>query len=99
LGSDRSPVSSYCTQISYQFDPIGAKSDRETSGEQPNELENDLVDSFKANVVGNIHLFNLYMPLILKGREKKVVALSSGLADNNAAIEIGIDVSNSDLNF
>ena len=40
-----------------------------------------MLDTFNINVVGNIHLFNLYMPLVLKGRDKKVFALSSGLAD------------------
>jgi NAD(P)-dependent dehydrogenase (short-subunit alcohol dehydrogenase family) len=32
-------------------------------------------------VVGNIHLINIFMPLILKGDQKKVITLSSGLAD------------------
>ncbi len=33
------------------------------------------------NVVGNIHLFNLAMPLIHQGRAKKVIAISSAVAD------------------
>jgi NAD(P)-dependent dehydrogenase (short-subunit alcohol dehydrogenase family) len=45
-------------------------------------LEKDLLHTFQANVVGNIHLFNLFMPLILKGKTKKVLAISSGMADN-----------------
>jgi NAD(P)-dependent dehydrogenase (short-subunit alcohol dehydrogenase family) len=36
---------------------------------------------FDVNVLANIHLFNLFTPLILKGREKKVVTISTGLAD------------------
>ena len=36
---------------------------------------------FASNVTGNIHLFNLTIPLILKGRAKKIIAISSGLAD------------------
>ena len=35
----------------------------------------------KVNVVANIHLYNLFMPLILKGQAKKVIAISSGFAD------------------
>ena len=31
--------------------------------------------------MGVIHLFNLYLPLILKGKDKKVIVLSSGMAD------------------
>jgi NAD(P)-dependent dehydrogenase (short-subunit alcohol dehydrogenase family) len=37
--------------------------------------------SYKSNVVGNIHLFNLFLPLILKGTHKKVIFISSGHAD------------------
>ena len=40
-----------------------------------------MLKSFEVNVVGNVHLFHLFMPLILKGRVKKVVAISSGTAD------------------
>lgn len=40
-----------------------------------------MLESFNINVVGNIHLFNLYMPLILKGKVKKVATISSGMAD------------------
>ncbi|SPJ76033.1 related to protoporphyrinogen oxidase [Fusarium torulosum] len=47
----------------------------------PELLENDLLKSFKVNVVGNFHLFNLFTPLVLKGRGKKVVAISSGMSD------------------
>ncbi|KAF9771645.1 hypothetical protein IL306_010701 [Fusarium sp. DS 682] len=47
----------------------------------PNELEKDLKMGFDVNVVSNIHLFNLFMPLILKGKVKKVVTISTGLAD------------------
>ncbi|KAM0330606.1 hypothetical protein ACHAQA_003555 [Verticillium albo-atrum] len=49
--------------------------------ETPQELEEDLLKSFKINVVGVVHLFNLYMPLILKGNVKKVITISTGFAD------------------
>lgn len=45
------------------------------------ELEDDLKMLFDVNVVANIHLFNLFIPLILKGKEKKVITISTGLAD------------------
>lgn len=44
-------------------------------------LEDELIQSFKTNVVGNIHLFNLFLPLILKGNTKKIITISSGMAD------------------
>jgi NAD(P)-dependent dehydrogenase (short-subunit alcohol dehydrogenase family) len=44
-------------------------------------------------VVGNIHLFNLFLPLVLKGDVKKVIAISSGMADleltNNFKLDLG----------
>lgn len=37
--------------------------------------------NFRVNVVGNIHLFNLFTPLIQKGQAKKVIYISSGMAE------------------
>ncbi|OAA80550.1 NAD(P)-binding domain protein [Akanthomyces lecanii RCEF 1005] len=59
----------------------------------PDGLDNDLRRSFDINVIGNIHLFNLFMPFVLNGRVKKVVALSTGMADldlvNDYSIQVG----------
>jgi NAD(P)-dependent dehydrogenase (short-subunit alcohol dehydrogenase family) len=45
------------------------------------------------NVLGNIHLINLFMPQILKGQARKVTIISSGMADteltNNYDIDLG----------
>ncbi|PWY68968.1 NAD(P)-binding protein [Aspergillus sclerotioniger CBS 115572] len=54
------------------YDPIGVL------GQQPDILENELMTMFQVNVVGNIHLFNLFVPLVRKGEVKKVIAISSG---------------------
>ncbi|KAH7380059.1 hypothetical protein BKA66DRAFT_132569 [Pyrenochaeta sp. MPI-SDFR-AT-0127] len=58
-------------------------------GRNPVKLENELIGMFRTNVVGNIHLFNLFMPLILKGDIKKVITLSSGMADLEAVRTFG----------
>ncbi|KAG9494897.1 hypothetical protein J7337_013126 [Fusarium musae] len=50
-------------------------------GEEPERLEEDMLESFKINTLGNIHLFNLALPLIRKGQAKKVISISSGMAD------------------
>lgn len=50
-------------------------------GKDPETLEKDLSDSFNTNVIGTIHLINLFMSLILKGEKKKVITLSTGFAD------------------
>ncbi|KAA8642704.1 hypothetical protein EYZ11_012319 [Aspergillus tanneri] len=57
------------------YDPIGVL------GQQPEALEESLLKCFKINVIGNIHLFNLFMPLIQKGQVKKVISISTGQAD------------------
>ncbi|KAF7505277.1 hypothetical protein GJ744_001064 [Endocarpon pusillum] len=71
-----------------QFDaysPIGEL------GEEPEKLDEFADKLFKTNVIGNIHLFNLFMPLVLKGKAKKVIAITSGHADlefiNNFDVE------------
>ncbi|PNP84185.1 hypothetical protein FNYG_02873 [Fusarium nygamai] len=50
-------------------------------GEEPERLEEDMLESFKINTLGNIHLFNLALPLIRKGQAKKIISISSGMAD------------------
>ncbi|OQV10210.1 hypothetical protein CLAIMM_14239 [Cladophialophora immunda] len=47
----------------------------------PDVLDKGLVDSFNVNVVGVIHVINVFLPLIKKGSAKKVVLISSGMAD------------------
>ena len=43
-------------------------------------------------MIGNIHLFNLFTPLILKGQAKKVIAISSGQADLDLISKFSIDL-------
>ncbi|PQE17480.1 short chain dehydrogenase protein [Rutstroemia sp. NJR-2017a WRK4] len=68
------------------YDPIGALSDK------VEELEDVTSKLFKTNIIGNIHFFNLFLPLVMKGKVKKVIAISSGHGDldsiNNNEIEI-----------
>jgi NAD(P)-dependent dehydrogenase (short-subunit alcohol dehydrogenase family) len=56
------------------------------------ELEDVTSKHFKTNIIGNIHFFNLFLPLVMKGKVKKVIALSSGHGDlewiNNNEIEV-----------
>jgi short-subunit dehydrogenase involved in D-alanine esterification of teichoic acids len=48
-------------------------------GKDPEGLEKDIVESFMVNVVGNVHMFNVFPPLIEKGSDKKVVTITSGI--------------------
>ncbi|KAK1963306.1 short-chain dehydrogenase [Colletotrichum sublineola] len=62
-------------------------------GDTPQQLEEDLLHAFKVNVIGNIHLFNNYMPLVMKGNVKKVIVIGSGLADNDLTNQYRLDLS------
>jgi NAD(P)-dependent dehydrogenase (short-subunit alcohol dehydrogenase family) len=45
---------------------------------------------FQVNVVGNIRLFNIFLPLIQNGQTKKVVTISSGNSVESLALEYGL---------
>jgi NAD(P)-dependent dehydrogenase (short-subunit alcohol dehydrogenase family) len=62
------------------------------SGKDPKTLETELLQCFKINVVGQIHLFNFFLPLILKGTAKKVIALTSGFADDSLTVTYDLEV-------
>ncbi|KAJ6601251.1 hypothetical protein DFH09DRAFT_559276 [Mycena vulgaris] len=47
----------------------------------PEALEKDLLDHFKVNTLGVVHTINAFLPLLRNGTVKKVVSLSTGLAD------------------
>ncbi|GFF45113.1 hypothetical protein IFM58399_07464 [Aspergillus lentulus] len=69
------------------YGPIGALSDK------VEEVEAVSSELWQTNVVGNIHLFHLFLPLVLKGNVKKVITISTGVADldltNNCEIDVG----------
>ncbi|KAJ8581230.1 NAD(P)-binding protein, partial [Rhizopogon salebrosus TDB-379] len=50
-------------------------------------LNKDLLDSFNVNVVGVINTINTFLPLLKKGKSKKVITLSTGLADPDMTIK------------
>ncbi|KAH8759775.1 short-chain dehydrogenase [Diaporthe sp. PMI_573] len=58
----------------------------------PTALEEEILTDCKTNVIGNIHLFSLFLPLLLKGEKKKVVFISSGLADLDLISKYEIEV-------
>lgn len=48
---------------------------------EADQLEQSLMESFRVNAVGTVHVINAFLPLIKKGTAKKVVLISSGMAD------------------
>ncbi|KAF2712272.1 NAD(P)-binding protein [Pleomassaria siparia CBS 279.74] len=64
------------------FDYLGAK---------PDTLSSEFHRIMETNVLGNIHLYNLFLPLILKGKAKKIISISSGMADTDLTTEFDIE--------
>lgn len=59
---------------------------------QPQDLEDDLLESFKANVVGASHVISAFLPIVRKSDIKKIVVTSSGMADEVLVAEHSIAV-------
>jgi NAD(P)-dependent dehydrogenase (short-subunit alcohol dehydrogenase family) len=57
------------------------------------ELSKVFRELMETNVLGNIHLYNLLMPQILKSETKKVVLISSGMGDADLVNSYELDVS------
>ncbi|KAK1238841.1 hypothetical protein MKX08_005902 [Trichoderma sp. CBMAI-0020] len=62
----------------------------DTLSHDPKALEQDVIDHFRVNTIGAIHLFNVFMPLILKGQAKKVIAISTGMSDPEMTLKADI---------
>lgn len=50
-----------------------------------------MLETFKTNVIGNVHLFNLYLPLVRNGKAKKVITISTGMADDEMTRKYEMD--------
>lgn len=53
-------------------------------------LEEDMNTNFRVNVTGQVLLFMAFLPLIRAGSQKKIVALSSGLADLDFTVKYNL---------
>ncbi|KAI0543305.1 NAD(P)-binding protein [Xylaria curta] len=72
-------------------DPVEVVDAFDTLANDPLQLESALLFPFNVNVIGNVHLINLFMPLILKGRAKKVIAISSSSGDAEFVTKVQLD--------
>jgi NAD(P)-dependent dehydrogenase (short-subunit alcohol dehydrogenase family) len=52
-------------------------------------IRKDLITSLEVNVLGTIYSINAFLPLIRKGLAKKIVVISTGLADMDATLLTG----------
>lgn len=77
--------------VLYMSLPVVTLTKHATRAEDPKQLETELLISFTTNVIGHIHLFNFALPLVLKGNIKKVITISSGMADDDLTRSLDID--------
>jgi NAD(P)-dependent dehydrogenase (short-subunit alcohol dehydrogenase family) len=47
----------------------------------PEEIGNDFLENYKWNTVSHIYANNYFLPLLRKGEKKKIINISSGIAD------------------
>ncbi|KAH8164043.1 hypothetical protein CIB48_g4201 [Xylaria polymorpha] len=75
------------SHISYwdSYDPIGALV------QDPKRLEGELTTHYRTTVIGNINLYGLFMPLILRGYVKKVIAISTGISDLDITTQLELE--------
>ncbi|KAK2063129.1 short chain dehydrogenase [Colletotrichum caudatum] len=59
----------------------------------PEELDAVGSELWQINVMGNIHLIHLFLPLVMKGTVKKVIFISSGHADLDFTNALDVDTS------
>jgi NAD(P)-dependent dehydrogenase (short-subunit alcohol dehydrogenase family) len=62
------------------------------SDTNPEALDEDMLNSFRVNTLGLLHSIQAFLPLIRKGTIKKVVNISTGMADLDVINGIEIDV-------
>jgi NAD(P)-dependent dehydrogenase (short-subunit alcohol dehydrogenase family) len=55
--------------------------------ENPAAVEEDMLQCFRVNVVGQVFLFRAFLPLVKAGSLKKIIGISTGYAD----IELNAD--------
>jgi NAD(P)-dependent dehydrogenase (short-subunit alcohol dehydrogenase family) len=53
-------------------------------------LRKDMISSLEVNVLGVIYSINAFLPFVREGNVKKIIAMSTGLADPDAVMELGI---------
>jgi len=52
-------------------------------------LRQDMIASVEVNILGVIYSINAFVPLLRKGGVKKIIAISTGLADSEMAVKTG----------
>lgn len=59
--------------------------------EDPEEFNAQCYKFIDTNILGNIHLFKFFLPLVMKSNIKKVIHITSGHADLDPICEFDVD--------
>ncbi|KAJ7665054.1 hypothetical protein DFH06DRAFT_1390303 [Mycena polygramma] len=71
----------------------------------PEAVEADLIENFRQNTISVVHSTNAFLPLLKNGSAKKVITLSTGLADPDFTVlgeavgQVGYSVAKAALNM
>ncbi|KAK7932022.1 NAD(P)-binding protein [Apiospora marii] len=60
--------------------------------DKPQQLSTEYHKMMDTNVLGNIYLFGVFIPLILKGKGRKVMTVTSGFGDIDWTNELDLDM-------
>ena len=60
--------------------------------DKPDQVNAAFAQLSQTNIVGNIHLFNNFLPLVQKSTLKKVTAISTGIADLDLTNDCKVDI-------
>lgn len=66
--------------------------DIKNSNDDPKTLRDDLLESFQVNVIGLVNTVSAFIGLVQQGTAKKVIAISSGMADTDMVNEVFLDI-------
>ncbi|KAI3327598.1 NAD(P)-binding protein [Xylariaceae sp. AK1471] len=68
------------------YHPLG------TLAQDPTRVQKEMRTLYETNITGNIYLISQFMPLILKGDKKKVIAITSGQGDRDVVNQLELEL-------
>jgi NAD(P)-dependent dehydrogenase (short-subunit alcohol dehydrogenase family) len=82
----------YVSPVPFLLDMPAQIAKRISSDSALQTQEDDFLESFKVNALGLVNVVHAFLPLVRQGAVKKVVNLSTGIADLNLIRQIDFDV-------
>ncbi|KAJ6578574.1 short-chain dehydrogenases/reductase [Mycena capillaripes] len=81
-------LSYHCRSAGYKHEQVHPRILKSNSSDSNEELDEDLLEHFRTNVLGVVHTTKTFIPLLRGGPTKKVAVLSTGNADLDATLSM-----------